>query len=124
LGINEKPGPETSRPAFFARIRPPIRTIYIDIRNTAAPARAVAGHQVIKTPIVEDEHARLLIVPMRGERKVSTKELACRSGRKHIEPCRPEAANRHAGYLVGGTSPFAARKSMPGFGEKPSPLRD
>jgi Cys-tRNA(Pro) deacylase len=67
---------------------------------------------------MEDENAQPLIVLMHGDRKVSLKELARQSGHKHIEPCRPEVANRHSGYLVGGTSPFATRKPMPIFIEK------
>ena len=55
---------------------------------------------------------------MHGDKKVSTKELARQSGRKRIEPCRPEIANRHTGFLVGGTSPFGTRKKMPVFMER------
>ena len=75
-------------------------------------------HQIVKTLIMEDESARPLIVLMHGDCTVSTKALAKQSGRKKIEPCKPEVANRHSGYLVGGTSPFGTRKSMPVFMEK------
>ena len=78
----------------------------------------VDEHAVIKTLIMEDENARPLIVLMHGDRKVSTKELARQAGRKHIEPCKPETANRHTGYLVGGTSPFGTRKPMPVYMER------
>ena len=78
----------------------------------------VDEHAVIKTLIMEDENAQPLIVLMHGNRKVSTKELARQAGRKRIEPCKPEVANRHSGYLVGGTSPFATRKKMPVFLER------
>ncbi|PTD96806.1 Cys-tRNA(Pro) deacylase [Pseudothauera lacus] len=78
----------------------------------------VAEHAVIKTLVMEDEHAAPLIVLMHGDRKVSTKELARQAGRKRIEPCAPEIANRHSGYLIGGTSPFGTRKRMPVFIEK------
>jgi Cys-tRNA(Pro) deacylase len=55
---------------------------------------------------------------MHGDCKVSTKELARQAGCKKVEPCKPEVANRHSGYLVGGTSPFGTRKPMPVFIEK------
>lgn len=75
----------------------------------------VAEHAVVKTLVMQDEHARPLIVLMHGDRKVSTKELARQAGCKKVEPCVPETANRHTGYLVGGTSPFGTRKTMPVF---------
>ena len=68
---------------------------------------------VIKTLIMEDEKASPLVVLMHGNRKVSTKNLARQIGAKSVEPCQSEVANRHSGYLVGGTSPFATRKAMP-----------
>jgi Cys-tRNA(Pro) deacylase len=68
---------------------------------------------VVKTLIMEDEKARPLIVLMHGNRKVSTKNLARQIGAKSVEPCKPEVANRHSGYLVGGTSPFGTRREMP-----------
>jgi len=68
---------------------------------------------VIKTLVMEDEKGKPLIVLMHGNRKVSTKNLARQIGAKSVEPCKPEVANRHSGYLVGGTSPFATRRAMP-----------
>ena len=73
----------------------------------------VDEHAVIKTLVMEDEAAKPLIVLMHGDCKVSTKELARQIGRKKIEPCKPEVANRHTGFLVGGTSPFGTKKQMP-----------
>lgn len=73
---------------------------------------------VVKTLIMEDEKARPLVVLMHGNRKVSTKNLARQIGAKSVEPCQPEVANRHSGYLVGGTSPFATRKAMPVYIEE------
>ena len=72
---------------------------------------------VVKTLVMEDEKARPLIVLMHGNRKVSTKNLARQIGAKSVEPCKPEVANRHSGYLVGGTSPFGTRKDLPVFVE-------
>ncbi len=73
---------------------------------------------VVKTLIMEDEKARPLIVLMHGNRKVSTKNLARQIGAKSVEPCKPEVANRHSGYLVGGTSPFGTRRAMPVYIEE------
>lgn len=73
---------------------------------------------VVKTLIMEDEKARPLVVLMHGNRKVSTKNLARQIGAKSVEPCKPEVANRHSGYLVGGTSPFGLRKQMPVYIEE------
>ena len=70
---------------------------------------------VVKTLIMQDQDARPLVVLMHGNRKVSTKNLARQIGAKSVEPCQPEVANRHSGYLVGGTSPFGTRKTMPVF---------
>jgi Cys-tRNA(Pro) deacylase len=68
---------------------------------------------VVKTLIMQDQDAKPLVVLMHGNRKVSTKNLARQIGAKSVEPCQPEVANRHSGYLVGGTSPFGTRKNMP-----------
>ena len=67
---------------------------------------------------MQDESAKPLIVLMHGDRKVSTKELARQIGCKKVESCKPEIAQKHSGYLVGGTSPFGTRKAMPIFLEK------
>jgi Cys-tRNA(Pro) deacylase len=87
---------------------------YVEHGGTAESARqlGVDEHQVFKTLVMQDERARPLIVLMHGDRKVSTKSLARQIGVKSVEPCEPEVAQRHTGYLVGGTSPFATRKSM------------
>ena len=68
---------------------------------------------VVKTLVMQDQDGKHLLVLMHGNRKVSTKNLARQTGAKSIEPCTPEVANRHSGYLVGGTSPFGTRRSMP-----------
>jgi Cys-tRNA(Pro) deacylase len=70
---------------------------------------------VVKTLIMQDQDAKPLVVLMHGNRKVSTKNLARQIGAKSVEPCAPEVANRHSGYLVGGTSPFGTRRDMPVF---------
>ena len=73
---------------------------------------------VVKTLIMQDQDAKPLVVLMHGNRKVSTKNLARQIGAKTVEPCTPDTANRHSGYLVGGTSPFATRKAMPVYIEE------
>ena len=78
----------------------------------------VDEHAVIKTLIMEDEAGKPLIVLMHGDCKVSTKELARQIGHKKVESCKPEVANRHSGFLVGGTSPFGTKKQMPIYIEK------
>ena len=73
---------------------------------------------VVKTLVMQDQDAKPLLVLMHGNRKVSTKNLARQIGVKSVEPCKPEVANRHSGYLVGGTSPFGTRKTMPVYIEE------
>ena len=70
---------------------------------------------VVKTLVMQNQDAKPLLVLMHGNRTVSVKNLARQIGAKSVEPCKPEVANRHSGYLVGGTSPFATRKAMPVF---------
>jgi Cys-tRNA(Pro) deacylase len=93
---------------------------YEDRGGTTAAARAlgVPEHQVIKTLVMQDERAVPLIVLMHGDLEVSTKQLARKAGCKSIEPCRPDVATRHTGYLVGGTSPFGTRTAMPTYLER------
>ena len=93
---------------------------YVEHGGTQVSARAlgVSEHEVVKTLVMQDEAARPLIVLMHGDRKVSTKNLARQAGVKRIEPCTPDAAQRHSGYLVGGTSPFGTRKKLPVYMER------
>ncbi|HSO06198.1 MAG TPA: Cys-tRNA(Pro) deacylase [Pelomicrobium sp.] len=93
---------------------------YEEHGGTAVSARelGVDEHAVVKTLVMEDERKAPLLVLMHGDRQVSTKQLARLVGAKTIAPCAPEAASRHTGYLVGGTSPFGTRKAMPVYMEK------
>lgn len=75
-------------------------------------------YHVVKTLIMQDQDAKPLVVLMHGNCKVSTKNLARQIGAKSVEPCKPEVANRHSGYLVGGTSPFGTRRAMPVYIEE------
>jgi len=88
--------------------------------GTAVSSRelGVPEHDVVKTLVMQDEAARPLIVLMHGDRKVSTKNLARAIGCKSVEPCKPEVAQRHSGFLVGGTSPFGTKKAMPVYVEE------
>ena len=86
--------------------------------TVSAQKLGVDEHHVVKTLVMQDEAAKPLIVLMHGDRKVSTKNLARQIGCKSVEPCKPEVANRHSGFLIGGTSPFGTRKQMPVYVEQ------
>ena len=93
---------------------------YVEHGGTEESAKQLGldEHQVVKTLVMQDQDAKPLIVLMHGYCKVSTKNLARQIGAKSVEPCKPEVANRHSGYLVGGTSPFGMRKDMPVYIEQ------
>ena len=93
---------------------------YEEKGGTAVSARelGVDEHSVVKTLVMEDEQRNPLIVLMHGDRQVSTRELARVLGVKTVQPCSPETANRHTGYMVGGTSPFGTRKPLPVYMEE------
>lgn len=88
--------------------------------GTAASAAAlgVDEHIVIKTLIFEDDRARPLCILMHGDKEVSAKNLARQTDRKSTQPCKPEIADKHSGYQVGGTSPFGLKRQMPIFMER------
>lgn len=87
---------------------------YVDHGGTAESAKQLGWpeHAVVKTLVMQDDKAEPLIVLMHGDKQVSTKNLAREMGVKSVEPCKPEVAQRHSGYMVGGTSPFGTRKPM------------
>ncbi len=93
---------------------------YEEHGGTTVSARklGVDEHHVVKTLVMQDEAAKPMLVLMHGDRKVSTKNLARQIGCKSVEPCKPDVANRHSGYLIGGTSPFGTRKTMPVYVEQ------
>jgi Cys-tRNA(Pro) deacylase len=93
---------------------------YEEHGGTRVSARelGVDEHAVVKTLVMEDDSRAPFIVLMHGDLEVSTKQLARAIGCKHVEPCKPDVANRHSGYLVGGTSPFGTRKAMPVYVER------
>jgi len=84
----------------------------------SAASLGLEEHSVVKTLVMQDQDAKPLIVLMHGDCKVSTKNLARQIGAKSVEPCKPEVANRHSGYLIGGTSPFGTRRAMPVYIEQ------
>jgi Cys-tRNA(Pro) deacylase len=86
--------------------------------GVSSSALGVPEHEVVKTLIMETDRGDPIVVLMHGDRKVATKELARVAGAKRVFPCRPEVAQRHSGYLVGGTSPFGTRKPMPVYLER------
>jgi Cys-tRNA(Pro) deacylase len=93
---------------------------YEEKGGTAVSSRelGVDEHAVVKTLVMEDDSGAPLVVLMHGDREVSTKALARQLGKKSVEICKPDAANRHSGYLVGGTSPFGTRKKLPVYVER------
>lgn len=93
---------------------------YVEHGGTEEAARQLGldEHTVVKTLVMQDEETRPLVVLMHGDCTVSTKNLARQIGAKHVQPCTPEVAQRHSGFLVGGTSPFGTRKAMPVYIEE------
>ncbi|MFA4914333.1 MAG: Cys-tRNA(Pro) deacylase [Burkholderiaceae bacterium] len=93
---------------------------YVDHGGTDEASRqlGIDSHRVVKTLIMEDDQAKPLVMLMHGDHEVSTKNLARQIGVKRVTVCAPDVAQRHSGYLVGGTSPFGTRKPMPVYVQK------
>jgi Cys-tRNA(Pro) deacylase len=93
---------------------------YVEHGGTAESARqlGVDEHNVVKTLVMQDQDGKPLIVLMHGDREVNLKHLARQIGAKRVEPCKPDVAQRHSGYQVGGTSPFGTRKALAVFVER------
>jgi Cys-tRNA(Pro) deacylase len=93
---------------------------YVEHGGTTESASqlGVSEHAVVKTLVMQNDKAAPLIVLMHGDRMVSTKNLARQIGVKSVEPCKPEVAQRHTGFMVGGTSPFGTKKAMPVYVEE------
>jgi len=122
--MSKKSSPASETPATQALKRAGIAFTkhvydYVEHGGTAESSKqlGVDEHAVVKTLVMQDEKAEPLIVLMHGDRTVSLKELARQIPCKKVEPCKPEVAQRHSGYQVGGTSPFGVRKPMPVFVE-------
>ena len=116
--ISETPATQLLRKQGVAFTEHPYT--YEEHGGTAVSARelGVEEHAVIKTLVMQDEAAKPLIILMHGDCTVSTKNLARAIGCKSVEPCKPEVAQRHSGYQVGGTSPFGIRKPLPVYVEE------
>ena len=116
--VSETPATAALRAARIAFTEHPYD--YVDHGGTAESARQLGldEHAVIKTLVMQDDSAKPLIVLMHGDRSVSTKNLARQTVRKSIAPCAPDVAQRHSGYLVGGTSPFGTKKKLPVYVER------
>ncbi len=93
---------------------------YVEHGGTAESSKqlGVPEHDVVKTLVMQDQDAKSLIILMHGDRQVSLKTLARQIGAKRVAPCKPDMAERHTGYQVGGTSPFGMRKPLPVFVER------
>ena len=111
--VSETPATQFLRRAGVAFTEHPYE--YVEHGGTAESAAqlGVSEHDVVKTLVMHDDRAQPLIVLMHGDRQVSTKNLAREIGARSVETCKPEVAQRHSGYLIGGTSPFGTRKAMP-----------
>ncbi len=94
--------------------------VYVERGGTSEGARQLGldEHTLVKTLIMEDESKRPIIILMHGDKEVSTKELARILAVKRISPCLPEIAQKHSGYMVGGTSPFGVKRNMPVYMEE------
>jgi Cys-tRNA(Pro) deacylase len=94
--------------------------VYVEHGGTAESSKQLGApeHDVVKTLVMQDQDAKPLIILMHGDRQVSLKTLARQIGAKRVAPCKPDVAERHTGYQVGGTSPFGMRKPLPIFVER------
>jgi Cys-tRNA(Pro) deacylase len=115
--------PETPATSFLRQNKVPFSEhlySYVEHGGTSESSRqlGVDEHAVVKTLVMQDQDAKPLIILMHGDRQVSLKTLARQIGAKRVEPCKPEVAQRHTGYQVGGTSPFGTRKALPVYVER------
>ena len=116
--VSETPATQMLRAHHVAFTEHPYEYLEHGGARHSAEVLGLDPFTVVKTLVMQDQDAAPLLVLMHGNRKVSTKNLARQIGAKSVEPCRAEVANRHSGYLVGGTSPFATRKAMPVYIEE------
>jgi Cys-tRNA(Pro) deacylase len=115
--------PETPATSFLRQRGVPFTEhlySYVEHGGTSESSKqlGVDEHAVVKTLVMQDQDAKPLIILMHGDRQVSLKNLARQIGAKRVEPCKPEVAQRHTGYQVGGTSPFGTRKPLPIYVER------
>jgi len=111
--VSETPATQLLRASGVAFTEHPYEYLEHGGAQHSAEVLGLDPFTVVKAPVIQDQDAKPLIVLMHGNRTVSTKNLARQIGAKSVEPCKPEVANRHSGYLVGDTSPFGTRREMP-----------
>ncbi len=111
--VSETPATQLLRARGIAFTEHPYQYLEHGGAQHSAAVLGLDPFTVVKTLVMQDQDARPLLVLMHGNRTVSTKNLARQIGAKSVEPCKPEVANRHSGYLVGGTSPFGTKRDMP-----------
>jgi Cys-tRNA(Pro) deacylase len=111
--VSETPATQLLRARGIAFTEHPYEYLEHGGAQHSAAVLGLDPFTVVKTLVMQDQDARPLLVLMHGNRTVSTKNLARQIGAKSVEPCKPEVANRHSGYLVGGTSPFGTKRDMP-----------
>ncbi|WPH12594.1 aminoacyl-tRNA deacylase [Variovorax paradoxus] len=111
--VSETPATQLLRANLVAFTEHPYEYLEHGGAQHSAAVLGLDPFTVVKTLVMQDQDARPLIVLMHGNRTVSTKNLARQIGAKSVEPCKPEVAQRHSGYMVGGTSPFGTRRQMP-----------
>ena len=115
--ISETPATQLLRARGVAFTEHPYEYLEHGGAQHSAAVLGLDPFTVVKTLVMQDQDAKPLLVLMHGNRTVSTKNLARQIGAKSVEPCKPDVANRHSGYLVGGTSPFGTRREMPVYVE-------
>ncbi|CAN5748918.1 Cys-tRNA(Pro) deacylase [soil metagenome] len=111
--VSETPATQLLRARGVAFTEHPYEYLAHGGAQHSAAVLGVDPFSVVKTLVMQDQDAKPLIVLMHGNRTVSTKNLARQIGAKSAEPCKPEVAQRHSGYMVGGTSPFGTKRAMP-----------
>ena len=116
--ISETPATQLLKAHHIAFTEHPYEYLQHGGAQHSAQVLGLDPFAVVKTLVMQDQDAKPLLVLMHGNRVVSTKNLARQIGAKSLQPCKPDVANRHSGYLVGGTSPFATRKDMPVYIEE------
>ena len=116
--VSETPATQLLRQHGVAYTGHPYEYVEHGGAQHSAQVLGLDPYTVVKTLVMQDQDAKPLLVLMHGNRSVSTKNLARQIGAKSVEPCKPEVANRHSGYLVGGTSPFGTRRAMPVYIEE------
>ncbi len=116
--VSETPATQLLKANGIAFTRHPYEYLEHGGAQHSAQVLGFDPFSVVKTLVMQDQDAKPLLVLMHGNRTVSTKNLARQIGAKSVQPCTPEVANRHSGYLVGGTSPFGTRRDMPVYIEE------